>query len=366
MKKSIILIITIITVFLIVGGIIFMISKKDSSDNKTADNNNTNNIGTDENKADKKNPSDKIKEIVITQYEILALTDKGDLYAIGNNSYGEFGLGNSDEIDYTAKIASDVKKFWTGNYGILYTDSNDDLFHAGLNYKSGGSSETFEKASSNVKDIYSDLVGMIIIDNDGKIEFTRNHFCDKHYSEAVIDTESENNLKSLTNIKYFVLGTKYNGYVNNDGELYIKTSNDNDYVKILDNVDKYIPRISEDSLGQGFLTKENILYYYDGSLNQVDMNVVDAGKNYYKTNDGKYYVLNERYAIDQLVKVEGRTDVELLNIEDVKELLYISVYYGEICYINTDNKLVMINQDEEKIVDYNVQSIDEIYDFICF
>lgn len=316
-----------------------------------------------------------IKQIYISNFYIIALNGKGELYAIGENSYNEFGLGEDApvNIDKVTQIAVNVQKFTSKN---SYIDNNNDLFVAGIKH-TGGQYDVFTKLYSNVKDACSLYAGMgtAIIDDNNDAYYILSSFATKDSDGAFGETTDEFK-KYASDVKYLLSGRDFNGYVDGNGQLFTKKSGDAEYSKILDNVNNYAP-ISYGLSGYKLLTDDNeyytYCYDYDSSeykLNKIAENVVDFGGGFYKTQDGKYYVgISENISYDhikQIVIEDETSEFALLNISDIKELLFEDVNRGIFVYINEEGKLVLIRENEEKKVDYKIDSLKDIYETVKY
>ena len=60
-------------------------------------------------------------------------TTEGHLYAVGSNSFGQFGIGTTQSSNLPVKVAENVTDFAAGGHHSLYIDSSGNLFSSGIN-----------------------------------------------------------------------------------------------------------------------------------------------------------------------------------------------------------------------------------------
>lgn len=373
-KMNLGLIIGIVAAVAVVGAVIaiFIFSSKDG--NKSGIGNNNSNSQKNSN----------IKQISITSSDIVTLTNNGDLYYIGDEFSTFFDSGNEDYKDLK-KVASNVEKFYNNNAAVYYIDKQQDLYYFGSSYNAGSSSE-IKKDYSGAKDIvaYMNFCGFVIKNNDEL--YVKNNGFGNDYCGLNIEYKEFTKVADDV-IKIFANGY-YGGYINSNNELYLTTSN-TEFKKILDNVSS----VSVYGFRTLFIiTKDNKLYIYDDKtwdnvdnyeLKLLREDVNELGENYFKTINGEYNVFSSRSDLG-LIKDESKILYEsndniyygTLDVADIKEILYYdsSVSYDfdsgknneqkKLIYISNDDKLVLLDKNNNKKIAYNTNSLKEIFEFV--
>ncbi|EPE1232606.1 hypothetical protein ACSGOQ_005882 [Escherichia coli] len=115
-----------------------------------------------------------------TNNTLMLLYKSGDLWGIGGNNAGIFGLGNTTTQTKWVRLMQNVKNFWctrNASYSLVQTNDNK-FYYAGWNLWTGTSSSvqstTFVECTSyfsgfdmdNIKDIYPNVRNMFLLTND--------------------------------------------------------------------------------------------------------------------------------------------------------------------------------------------------------
>ena len=361
-KNKIALIISIIIIVVIIGIItIFLLNNNNNSNNK---NNNDNEIGS--NSTNKNNSLIKQLEYSFGS-SVTILDNEGNLYAIGEEpGHSEWGIG----IDYLEKptlIASNVKKFYSN--GLIYIDNEDNLYISGVDPINGGTFDTYTKIGENIKEVDGSSLALIAISNDGDLYAYGN----ETYNGIGVKCEQLTKVEGVSNVKDIVLTPIYVYYITENGDLYAKeTMSDAEFVKLLEHV-------VETNDGSIVRTSGGEIYHisYDYKEEKVKAVLNEEANGYilhYYTKDGKF-LNSSSYVYDYM---------NYAYPDDVKEMLYIgsgkATYF---IYINNNNKLVLyeynydseyddekkeiyyiITTKQKKELDYNVDSLNEIYEFL--
>eukprot|EP01156_Anaeramoeba_ignava_P009307 Anaeramoba_ignava/a3801_34.p1 GENE.a3801_34~~a3801_34.p1 ORF type:complete len:555 (-),score=98.93 a3801_34:46-1656(-) len=76
-----------------------------------------------------------IIDIVCGVYQLYMLTENGDAYGLGSNSYKQLNSKDADRINTPVLIKNGVKKIFSGNYAYsaFFLTSNNELFACGKN-----------------------------------------------------------------------------------------------------------------------------------------------------------------------------------------------------------------------------------------
>lgn len=366
-KKKSGLIIGIIGIIVIVAviGIIFF-SNRDEESGEIGNNNNNNSLKNSE-----------IQEISITTGDIVALTNEGDLYHIGDESYAH----GSEDYKKLRKIATSVEKFYNNNNAVYFIDKQHDLYYFGESYNGGGSDEV-KKDYNNVNDIvaYMNLCGFVINNNN------------ELYAKSAVsgycglNNKYDEFTKLADDVKEAFTDGYYGGYINNNNELYLATYASTKFEKIADNVSSIVTYDFDKIF---ILTVDNKLSIYKIAYSNDDNNelkllredVSELGENYFKTINGEYNVLSSRSDLglikgESKILYDGKDPIYYgtLAASDIKEILYYvnSTYYDSVkydeqkklIYIATDGKIVLLDQNGKKSLNYNTNSLNEIFEFV--
>ena len=372
-KKSLIIYIIVAIAIILIGvGIGVFVSKSKTND--------ANNAGNENDKNNNLNGSD-IKQIQVSDKDVLALSNEGDLYFIGGDSSGLMELekylyADDEQHNTIKKLASNVEKFYSScGVAVYFIDRNQDLYYWGESYNNGFSNQAKEDYSG-VKDIsvYMNYCGFIINNNDELFiknnDFTK-YFCGLNKVYKDTDTKVANNVKSVFSSNFF------GGYINSDNELYLSIA-DSNFKKIFDNVKIVVPYDFKKLL---FLTNDNKLYIYDYGVDDVENDGLTLLKNdvseltetYFKTTDGKFN-LYSKYSILPFIKYESKLlydsknysgDIYYgeLDITDIKELIYYN-FNKKIIYISNNNKLVLLDENNKEEISYNINNLEKIFEFV--
>lgn len=305
---------------------------KENNSNNENNNNNTNQETT---------KGSSIKDIRVSLSNIIALTNNGELYVYGTDNYGELGVGDSSStVSKPTKVASNVKSFYGSGSQTYYIDNNDDLYMAGLRY-TGGMQETFEKVTSNAKEVASAINCAVVMDKDGNVlvRGPKNGYCG--FTQVY---EEFTNVGS--NAKDVLVHQHSSGYLSNSNELYLKTKNGDSYVKTLENVKE---------ISDTYVLLNNGEVYnigYDGAFTKLDDNVSDINDSFYMKNDGTVYNVNKT-----------KINAEVSSVDDI---LYDGVSFSNeiIVYVNKDNKIVLHSTNGDNTIDNNLDSFKQILNFI--
>ena len=189
-----------------------------------------------------------VKAVNASYGDVVALTNAGNLYAIGNNSYGNFGIGDRKELKNVEKIASNVKMF-SNTAALYYLNNNKELYYSGLKLE-GGANRKFEKIASNVKTFTTNngfCASYIDSDDNVYVKSIVPKYCayQKEYKEFT---------KVAENAKFIFNDDFVSGYITKNDELYYASTTDDSFIKIMDSVKK----VSTD--GSHILTNDNKLY----------------------------------------------------------------------------------------------------------
>jgi len=285
----------------------------------------------------------------------MALTKNGDLYVIGQSSYGEFGLGDQESTDVPVKTASNVKEVGYGS-ATYYIDNNNDLYKTGFNFN-GGYTKTFEKVASNVSFVTSGLGFCdIIIDNNNDLYVKNGKFSNGYCG---LTSDYDEFTKIASNAKYAFVGGiyKYHGYISYDNELFMYRDEQTGYVKRLDNVISIV--------GGLYITSNNEIYeydYFEDAFTKIEVDnfeeVYYAGGSFYKGTDGNYYYFEDYDGHGTQINSEY-----YLNADDIKEIIYI-VNRQKYVYLGTDNKIHLYGPNTQKTLENSVDSLAEILMFV--
>ena len=98
------------------------------------------------------------------------------------------------------------------------------------------------------------------------------------------------------------------------------------------------------------------------SLKLEDIKKVFKGNNYFESNDG--YIYFPSSSNSSLLISKDDTDYKRLKFDNVKEILYIG--NEKYIFLNTDNKIEMHTEYDSLVLDYTIDSMDEIFDFVSY
>lgn len=100
-------------------------------------------------------PTGTIKKISTGYNFIVVLYTNGDLYGLGTNAYGQFGLGNTGSLSSWFKIKSNVQDVWCGgqfSYTMVVQQDNK-LYYSGKTEWLSGSGTSFTSTSTILFDL---------------------------------------------------------------------------------------------------------------------------------------------------------------------------------------------------------------------
>lgn len=309
----------------------------------------SNNIKGNNGKAD-------IIETIVSRDQILMLNSKNELYAYGDSVAVDKVFGEPK------LIASNVKKLYDGGTSIYYIDNNDNLYYNGLGLH-GGTTSDFELIASDVKEVASCQFAVIYTNKNDELFFEGASFGGSSATYCGWkEGYSESTNSGIRNVKYVFGDSGYTGYVDENNDLYWTTVKNPDgvYEKILSDVVSVSTRYA--------LTKDGTLYLFTDFGDEVIKiadNVEKIQKLFYKTKDGKFYTAYSRYDIDYDSPYEFKYN-------DIKEMFFgvdqTHSAYGvdntKIVYLNNDNKIVLKNEVDSYVIDYSINSMKQIYDFL--
>lgn len=347
-KKSLILvIIAIILVVAIIGSTVAFLALK-----------NNNNGGTTNNGDVPNKSKDGIKQIeVYYTLNVVALSNNGDLYVIGEN---ESGWGNVKETDKVTKVASNVNSF--EDDGMLYIDNDSNLYITGLNVIKGGTYKVYEKLGENIKNVSSGGLSVVAVSNNGKLY----GYGQKDYNGLNKQCSELTEFDNVSDVKTVYKGISIIYYITNSGELYAKYDSSDTFDKLLDNV-------AETNGGSIFKTTDGKYYLLECEESKCNVteksNVKGYVLDYFINNNGE--IINKQ---DSKYIVE---DLSLYYPKDVKEMIDMGgyglsglIYY---IYLNNNNKLTLYTvnykqgnytvklNESSKELDYTIDSLNEIY-----
>ena len=343
-KAKVIVIAVLVVALILVGGILLFNSfNSGDNDNSGLDNNSAiiNNGG-----------SWSLKSIEIYSQGIIGLTNDNALYAIGK--FGAFKnikvLGDGDKI---VKISDNVIDYSTA-YGlaVYYVDKDNDLYRAGGDFK-GGELESFEKAYDDIDSymVYKNFC-LSVVNKKGEM-YIHNGIVKGHCGFSY--QESTNGFKKVAdNVKKPIVGNKYNGYIDQNNDLYVSIDGGNTYKKIIDDVIDY-----NDNL---FLTRDGKLYSVkDDNANLLFDNVekITSSGRFYKIKGGNFYGFS---------KYDTDSDYLEFSSDDIVDVLYSDNDYfslGKAVVINNDGDFVLYNNGTiYKTLKNTYESMKDILNFI--
>jgi alpha-tubulin suppressor-like RCC1 family protein len=253
-------------------------------------------------------------------YATWYLTNDGDLYGTGTNYEGQQGSGNTTQVNYFTKRASNVKEFKLGVETTWYIDNDNNLYGCGENgYFQQGAGLTskdvtkFTKRADNVKKVIIvdngiDSVATWYITNNGDLYGCGWNGYGNHGSNSRVNVYYFT--KRASNVKDAYPTPSNTYYITNDDELYgcgynshgelgtMDGTVDSTYgksvltfIKLADNV-KYMPFVSAKTY---YITNNDELYHSipDGSeFAKISDNILFAyapSNIFYATHDGKLY-----------------------------------------------------------------------------
>jgi len=314
----------------------------------------------DSNSIDNSSTSDSsIKDMSIGYNKIVALSNSGELYTIGDPGLSSLGLGEDMETaSKPTKVAENVEMFVDEGTAIYYINTNNALYYTGLKLQ-GGVEDSFIQLKTKVQSVAS-YYGFCVITTDlnnnsyGVVGKFTNDACalpfDK-YSEFTQIT---------TDVKQVFAFFNGNGYINNNNELFIIKDKETSYTKIMDNV----KQIANVGFSIHILTEDNSLYLLDFTtpIKKIADNVVDMSDNglYFETKDDYLYFVKQGQ--NNLVISNEIDGYERLNFDNVEKIFYVS--YGKYVYLNKEHKIEMHTEYDKYILDNDISSMEQILKFI--
>lgn len=366
-NKRVIIIMIILIIVITLGLLVTFMAINNGNGQNSSDSGNKSNIFN-SNKTD----DDTITQIDLSlTLKIVALTKSGDLYAIGDNSYG---WGGKSKLDKSTLLASNVKKFFSS--GDYYIDNDGNLYCGGIKAIEGGTYDHYEKIGENVKDFAGQSLGFMVVTNDGELLA----YGQKDYSGIGKECKELTKVEGASDVALVRSNISFRYYVTNSNELYAKPlSGTGSFEKILDGVEKA-------SESTNFVqTKEGKVYKldYDYKNKKVVANlyedangILDTSYKAFATKDG--VILDDKTYSYEAERMYYPTDVkEMLYVNGATGFISDSNYSGEVyMYINNEGKFVFnlvkqklgyVNEKTDEVkkeLDYTQKSLNEMYDII--
>ena len=385
-QKKVAVIIAIIAVFFLIGGVAGLILLNNNSNNNKNNNKAPSNNGSSNNNAS----TDDITQLYISTNSIAAVDSKKELYVIFSDIYDDeysyFGHKNEEIPAKTLmKVADDVEVLYSP---YLYLDSKGNLYNTGIKHQ-GGVRYDFEIINSNIKSAATAVRVCYVVSSKDNQLLVQNGFTDDGYC-GLTSLHIEPTVLTSDNIKEVFATGHVGGYLNNNGELFIITDN-NQLLKVMDNTKDVAVLAYSEILA---LSNDNVLYQLTpsfgdecygvcnikiGNVTTLAEGVSEIGDEYYKVNDGSiYYYDTENYGSfksNELFNYNNTTKFIKVNFDDVKEIKYLSYYKKKIIYLNNDGKVVLIKYnvdsinykatiESQKVLDAKISNLNEIADFL--
>ena len=238
---------------------------------------------------------------------VVALSEIGDLYVIGDSKMYSLGVG--DDVDFVSeptKVADGVKSFLDIGSVIYYLNKANELYYTGLKLE-GGVEDSFVKIKSNVSS-FSSFSGFCItsVDLNGDLTGIVSSFVDKDIDCGLSKDKYRDFTKIASDVKQSFAFNGINGYVNNNNELFFSDGEGINYTKVMENVKNVFNhrRIY-------ILTLDNSIYYYDYFKNTFEklsdgvINVYNNDENYFEFEDGNLYYYQYNYNEFRRLKYEN-------------------------------------------------------------
>lgn len=307
----------------------------------------------------KLNKSVKFKKIIVPYDNIVTLTEDGELYSIikdeDNNSY------------ITTNLTSNVEDFTCSGSSIVIKKDNNIYYSKGhLDSKLDDPDLEFQLVSNKIKDIFLfyDELAVAVKEDNTTTTYDQNEF----YHNNLVSSEASYDFNRLSNVKYVIIDDNYYGYVNTDGELFIKTNSSETFKKKLDHINKYKPS------NRLFLTDNNELYAFNDMFDavKIDDDVVEFTDEYYKTKNGDVFIPNypAYYSATAFPKNSPlKEDIDAhkysikLEVKNVDTVLSSGFDISSVTYTTTDGMLVRNCNGKEQKVKLTINNLTEIYKF---
>lgn len=348
------LIIGIVTMIVVVG--IFFGSKLLLN----GDNNNLTNGGSNNQNLS----SESISQIEITSSYVIALTNSGKLYAIGDNI--NYLPTEESSLKETTLLAENVKSF--SNNGKFYISNNDELYISGINYSKGGVYKQYKKVASNIKKVTGMELGYIALSNDG----TLYAFGSEEYNGFGQEYDELTLINSISNVKDVSLTLTETFYLTNDNELYakFKYSENDTFEKILDNV--------ESCDRNTITTKDGKIYdigVFDYSTGEFVVNLIEGANGVIFTPYSSYYIKDNVILDSFYSKYYDPQDVKTMFYMYSDDIVQDNKTIIKFIYLDNNNKLKLhyiefklrnyATKLDEKIetLNYDVKNLAAILDF---
>lgn len=323
------------------------------------------------NKENGKSEKNEINQIIILSDKILYLDNKGNIYGIGENYYGTLGFDSDiKEVDKPTKIADNAKKIFADGMSTYYIDKNNSLYQTGAKVE-GGIRHGFEKIADDVNLFSNDgNFCYMTTDSSNNLHIKASSFI-KGGCGIYWDVNNEENNTIDSNVVGLFAGGYENLYLNDKGEAYLSGWNENSYKKVLTDVKKI------DYSSGRLLTNDGELYEikYTSSdvrdlkvtIEKISDDVTGIYRKYFVKSDGKTYwkECEEGYSTPDstLITISSNNEITL-NKNDVKEILFSNTDFTKFVYINTNNKIVLLSEDDSKELKNTTDSITDIYNFV--
>lgn len=295
-----------------------------------------------------------IKDISIGYKTVVALSETGDLYVIGEDKM--YGLGLGDDVDLVSeptKVAEGVKSFLDEGSAIYYINNNNELYHTGLRLK-GGVEDSFVKIQSNVSS-FSAYSGFCItsVDLNGDLTGIVSSFVDNGTDCGLSKDKYSDFTKIASSVKQSFVIYGMNGYINNNNELFFSDDEGMNYTKVMENVKEVFNMAGTLYI----LTLDNYLYDYDcfeNNFKKLSDGVIDVhikDKFYFEFEDGNLYYYNYNY-----------NEFQTLKYDNIKKIFYSNG--NKYVYLNNDNKIELRTEYDEYVLENDVSSIKQILEFV--
>ena len=182
-----------------------------------------------------------VKQIAHSSKYILFIDENNDVYAYGDNQYGQLGLGEEKYVNNLTKIPNlkDIVDAKTYNDSSLFLDKNGDVYGCGYNeFGQLG----YGEAKTQIKNIFklplADIkkielhTSALFLNNNGKVYACgANHKGQLHLRGLWVNSATK--IKKLSNIKDIFLGFENTFFIDNNFTAYIGNKSLFNNVKLL-------------------------------------------------------------------------------------------------------------------------------------
>ncbi len=191
-----------------------------------------------------------VKSVSLGSWHGAAITENGDLYTWGYNSYGQLGNGTTESSSTPIKIMSNVKSVSLGSVHSAAITENGDLYTWGSNWDGELGNGTTEyicsiptKIMSNVKSVSLGEDHSAAITKNGDLYTWGDNELGQLGNGTTTDvfTSNPTPIKIMSNIKAVSLGKSASAAVTKNGDLYTWGSNSCGKLGNGTTEDSYIP-----------------------------------------------------------------------------------------------------------------------------